>query len=237
VLPELLSNLAEYRLLFFGVLLLVVLWLAPEGILGTLARLFRRIDPRTADGAGFDVAAYLAPDGPRAPLEIRDIGITFGGIKAAADVSFSAESGKITSVIGPNGAGKTTVLNMIGGFYRPDAGSIRLGKEDIAGQPAWKVARAGIARTYQTTKLFETMDVLDNILIAMRRGGWVRCCRTLPARAILPQPRRCWPLSATTTRWRARPATCPMSAAGWWKSPARLRCGRGCCCWMSPRPG
>ena len=101
---------------------------------------------------------------------MRDIGITFGGIKAASGVSFSAAPGKVTSVIGPNGAGKTTVLNMIGGFYRPDTGSIRLGDAELAGAPAWKVARAGIGRTYQTTKLFETMSVLDNVLIAMRRG-------------------------------------------------------------------
>ena len=170
VLPELLSNLAEYRLLFFGILLLVVLWLAPEGILGTIARLFRRIDPRTANPDGFDIAAFLAPARSGEPLEVRDIGITFGGIKAASGVSFSAPPGKVTSVIGPNGAGKTTVLNMIGGFYRPDAGSIRLGNAELAGAPAWKVARAGIARTYQTTKLFETMSVLDNVLVAMRCG-------------------------------------------------------------------
>jgi branched-chain amino acid transport system ATP-binding protein/branched-chain amino acid transport system permease protein len=170
VLPELLSNLAEYRLLFFGVLLLVVLWLAPEGILGTLARLFRRIDPRAADAGDFDVVAFLAAEGDAAALQIRDIGIAFGGIKAASNVSFVAEPGRVTSVIGPNGAGKTTVLNIIGGFYRPDSGSVRLGAAELAGAPAWKVARAGIGRTYQTTKLFETMDVLDNILIAMRRG-------------------------------------------------------------------
>jgi branched-chain amino acid transport system ATP-binding protein len=103
-------------------------------------------------------------------LQIRDIGIAFGGIKAASNVSFVAEPGRVTSVIGPNGAGKTTVLNMIGGFYRPDQGSVRLGAAELAGAPAWKVARAGIGRTYQTTKLFETMDVLDNVLIAMRRG-------------------------------------------------------------------
>jgi branched-chain amino acid transport system ATP-binding protein len=169
VLPELLSNLAEYRLLFFGMLLLVVLWLAPEGILGTFARLFRRLDPRAASASNFDVAAFLA-GGDRAPLEVSGIGITFGGIKAASGVSFSALPGKVTSVIGPNGAGKTTVLNMIGGFYRPDTGSIRLGSVELAGAPAWKVARAGIGRTYQTTKLFETMSVLDNVLIAMRRG-------------------------------------------------------------------
>jgi ABC-type branched-subunit amino acid transport system ATPase component/ABC-type branched-subunit amino acid transport system permease subunit len=170
VLPELLSHLAEYRLLFFGVLLLVVLWLAPEGILGTLARLFRRVNPRTANPEGFGIAAFLGAGAGSVPLEVRDIGITFGGIKAASNVSFGASPGKVTSVIGPNGAGKTTVLNMIGGFYRPDTGSIRLGEIDLAGAPAWKVARAGIGRTYQTTKLFETMSVLDNVLVAMRCG-------------------------------------------------------------------
>ncbi|MEH2479754.1 branched-chain amino acid transport system ATP-binding protein [Nitrobacteraceae bacterium AZCC 2146] len=170
VLPELLSHLAEYRLLFFGALLLVVLWLAPEGILGTIARLFRRIDPRAAVAGDVDVAAFLTSGNDRAALEVSDIGITFGGIKAASNVSFVARQGKVTSVIGPNGAGKTTVLNMIGGFYKPGTGSIRLGGEELAGAPAWKVARAGIGRTYQTTKLFETMSVLDNVLIAMRRG-------------------------------------------------------------------
>jgi ABC-type branched-subunit amino acid transport system ATPase component/ABC-type branched-subunit amino acid transport system permease subunit len=170
ILPELLSSLAEYRLLFFGMLLLLVLWLAPEGILGTIARLFRRIDPHRAKGDGFDLAAFLAPSVGSGPLEVRELGIGFGGIKAASGVSFSASPGKVTSVIGPNGAGKTTVLNMIGGFYRPDLGSIRLGGIELAGAPAWKVGRAGIARTYQTTKLFETMSALDNVLIAMRRG-------------------------------------------------------------------
>ena len=87
---------------------------------------------------------------------MKGIGIAFGGIKAATDVSFTAAPGRITSVIGPNGAGKTTVLNMIGGFYRPQSGEIRLGATDLAGAPAWRVARAGIARTYQTTQLFGT---------------------------------------------------------------------------------
>ena len=170
VLPELLSSLAEYRLLFFGALLLVVLWIAPEGAMGTLARAFRRIDPRTAETGGFDVAGLLAPAEQNVPLVVRNIGISFGGIRAANDVSFAAAPGKITSVIGPNGAGKTTVLNMIGGFYRPDVGSIRLGDSELAGDPSWKIARAGIARTYQTTKLFGSMSVLDNVLIALRRG-------------------------------------------------------------------
>jgi branched-chain amino acid transport system ATP-binding protein/branched-chain amino acid transport system permease protein len=169
VLPELISSLAEYRLLIFGALLLVVLWLAPEGVLGTLARRLGKISPRTAERSDFDIAAFL---GRREPptLEVEGLGIDFGGIRAAADVAFSAEPGHVTAVIGPNGAGKTTVLNMIGGFYRPGSGSIRLGNRDLAGVPAWKAARAGIARTYQTTQLFASLTVLDNVLVGLRRG-------------------------------------------------------------------
>jgi branched-chain amino acid transport system ATP-binding protein len=170
VLPELLSSLAEYRLLFFGASLLVILWVAPAGVLGLLARLWRRTEPSVVAATAFDVTAFLAPKGAAGTLEVRDLGITFGGIKAASAVSFTALPGKVTSVIGPNGAGKTTVLNLIGGFYRPDSGSIRLGERELAGSPAWKVARAGIARTYQTTKLFATMSIIDNVLIALRRG-------------------------------------------------------------------
>jgi ABC-type branched-subunit amino acid transport system ATPase component/ABC-type branched-subunit amino acid transport system permease subunit len=169
VLPEMLSNLAEYRLLFFGGLLLVVLWLAPDGVIGTLARFWRRVDPRSASADGFDLQAFLKPAAPRA-LTVHDVGIAFGGIRAASGVSFTAASGQVTSLIGPNGAGKTTVLNIVGGFYRADAGSVRLGETELCGAPAWKVVRAGIARTYQTTKLFATLSVLDNVLIALRRG-------------------------------------------------------------------
>ncbi len=169
VFPEMLGWLAEYRLLFFGSLLLVVLWLAPEGVLGSLAKLWRRVDPRTAAGSGVDVATFLKPTSPR-DLVVRDVGIAFGGIRAATGVSFDAKPGKVTSVIGPNGAGKTTVLNIVGGFYRPDTGTVKLGDRDLSGASAWKVARAGIARTYQTTKLFTTLSVLDNVLIALRRG-------------------------------------------------------------------
>ncbi len=171
MLPELLSHLAEYRLLFVGALLLVVLWLAPEGVIGTLARFLRRIDPAGAEpDKNFDLPAFLSAGAARTSLEVQGLGIAFGGIKAASEVSFSAVPGRITSVIGPNGAGKTTVLNMIGGFYKPDTGTIRLGDNDLSGAPAWRIARAGIARTYQTTQLFGEMSVFDNVLVALRQG-------------------------------------------------------------------
>jgi len=172
-LPEVLSDFAEYRLLFFGVVLLVVLWAAPKGLIGTLGNRFRREDPRRAmedsDMLLPDIAAWLKPADP-APLEVKGLGISFGGLRAAHDVAFTAQPGQVTSVIGPNGAGKTTVLNMIGGFYKPGSGSIQLQHGELAGLPAWRIARAGIARTYQTTQLFPELSVIDNIRIALRRG-------------------------------------------------------------------
>ena len=162
LLPEFLAALAEYRLLFFGALLLVVLWLAPDGVVGVVQRLMtRRRKPRLALGAAVTLAVPR-----RAVLQAERIGIAFGGVKAASAVSLRAEAGSITSLIGPNGAGKTTVLNMLSGFYRPDAGAIRIGAEEVQGRAAWRVARAGIARTYQTTQLFGSMTVAENLAIA-----------------------------------------------------------------------
>jgi ABC-type branched-subunit amino acid transport system ATPase component/ABC-type branched-subunit amino acid transport system permease subunit len=162
LLPEFLAALAEYRLLFFGALLLAVLWLAPDGVVGVVQRLAgRRRKPRLAPAADVTLA-----ESRRAVLHAERIGIAFGGVKAATEVSLLADAGRITSLIGPNGAGKTTVLNMLSGFYRPDAGAIRIGGEEVQGRAAWRVARAGIARTYQTTQLFGSMTVAENLAIA-----------------------------------------------------------------------
>ncbi|MGE8498817.1 MAG: ATP-binding cassette domain-containing protein [Pseudomonas sp.] len=171
LLPEMLSDFAEYRLLIFSVLLLTVLWAAPRGLLGTLASLWLRPLHQAAPAA-FDPAclsAFFKQDVAPAGLVVNDIGIRFGGVQAAQAVSLQAPPGSITSIIGPNGAGKTTVLNMISGFYAPDSGSIELG-QPLAGLPAWKIARAGIARTYQTTQLFGELSVLENLLVAMQQG-------------------------------------------------------------------
>jgi len=171
LLPEFLSQLAEYRLLFVGVLLLVVLWLAPQGLIGTLSRFIRRpTSPAERRESDVDLREFLSRKAGFDKLTVKSIGIAFGGVKAATDVSFTAMPGRITSLIGPNGAGKSTVLNLVGGFYKPDSGSVRLGEIELAGQPTWFIARHGIARTYQTTQLFSAMTVMDNILIALRRG-------------------------------------------------------------------
>ena len=170
LLPEFLSALAEYRLLFVGVLLLVVLVATPRGVVGEIERRLRRVDERTARAGGIDVAGFLSRSGAGEPLAVDGLAVSFGGVIAVDGVSLRAEPGAITSIIGPNGAGKTSVLNLVCGYLRPEAGSVALGSRDVTGQSAQSIARAGIARTYQTTQLFENLSVRENLEIAIRRG-------------------------------------------------------------------
>lgn len=169
IVPEVLSGMAEYRLLFFGSLLLVVLWITPEGIVGEVLRLLRRKQVGTFAHVAGDTKVKLAP---AAPLEVQADGlaIAFGGVKAVNNVGFTAAPGRITSLIGPNGAGKTTVLNLLSGIYAPNAGIIHIGKHARAGQPAYAIARAGVARTFQKSELFNSMSVFENLAIARCKG-------------------------------------------------------------------
>ena len=96
-------------------------------------------------------------------LSVQGVDLRFGGIHALRGVSFSAAPGEITAIIGPNGAGKTSVFNTISGFYRPNAGSIHLGNEDITRVPVHSRAARGLARTFQNIALFRGLTVLENI--------------------------------------------------------------------------
>ena len=170
LIPEFLSALAEYRLLFVGVLLLVVLVATPRGVVGEIERRLRRTDPRPARAGTFDVGAFLSRPGAGEPLAVEGLEVSFGGVVAVDGVSLRAEPGRITSIIGPNGAGKTSVLNLVCGYLRPEAGVVRLGERDVTGRAAQSIARSGVARTYQTTQLFENLSVRENLEIALRRG-------------------------------------------------------------------
>jgi len=117
-------------------------------------------------------------------LTVEGVTLSFGGIAALAGVDFRVREGSITGVIGPNGAGKTSLLNCISGFYRPDAGRVRLGGEDVTRVPADRRAAMGIARTFQNTSLFEGMTVLDNVKLgahARLRGGILSTMLGTPA--------------------------------------------------------
>jgi branched-chain amino acid transport system ATP-binding protein len=99
----------------------------------------------------------------RPVLEVSRLCLSFGGVKALQDVSFSVAAGSITAVIGPNGAGKTSLFNTISGFYRPRSGAVSFEGRDITGVPAPQRAAMGLARTFQNIALFRGMTVLDNI--------------------------------------------------------------------------
>jgi branched-chain amino acid transport system ATP-binding protein len=170
LLPELLATLGQYRLLFVGVLMLLVLRLAPTGLVGLIARALPKADRATVAKERCDIGRILGSGASGQSIAVRDLAVSFGGVHAVRNLSFDARPGAITSIIGPNGAGKSTALNAICGFYRPDAGTVTLGDRVVSTLRAYQIPRAGIARTYQTSQLFETMSVLDNVLIALKRG-------------------------------------------------------------------
>lgn len=96
-------------------------------------------------------------------LEVKELGISFGGLRAVDGVDLIIKKGELYGLIGPNGAGKTTVFNMLTGIYTPTVGSIRLNGVDIAGRDPVDINKAGIARTFQNIRLFGNQTVLDNV--------------------------------------------------------------------------
>jgi branched-chain amino acid transport system ATP-binding protein len=101
-------------------------------------------------------------------LRVESLGKRFGGIQAVADVDLEVPPGGITAIIGPNGAGKTTFFNLVSGFHLPTAGRILFDGTDVTRLPPHRMARLGIARTFQTTQLFAESTVLDNVIIGHR---------------------------------------------------------------------
>lgn len=98
-------------------------------------------------------------------LEVIDLSIHFGGVKAVQNVSFHIDAGMVYSVIGPNGAGKTTLFNLITGVYRPTSGDIRLDGESIAGKKPNELAARGVARTFQNLQICMNMTALENVML------------------------------------------------------------------------
>jgi branched-chain amino acid transport system ATP-binding protein len=101
-------------------------------------------------------------------LETRGLTKRFGGLVAVDSVDFSIEQGKINAIIGPNGAGKSTFFNLISGFHKPTVGTVLFKGKDITRLPSNQIAKLGVARTFQTTNLFEKSTVLDNVIIGHR---------------------------------------------------------------------
>jgi branched-chain amino acid transport system ATP-binding protein/branched-chain amino acid transport system permease protein len=108
---------------------------------------------------------------PGADLVIRSVGKSFGGITALSGCSLEVKSGSITALIGPNGSGKTTLFNCVTGFYRPERGTVQFGPAVLGGLRPNEVVHLGIARTFQITRIFRNMTVLENMIVPVRQLG------------------------------------------------------------------
>lgn len=178
-LPRLVGRSGNYEIIAFGLVLILVLHRARRGLLPLLdsflpaplpepVRDAEPLPPRKKVG-GQKVSGEKAL-GQEALLELENVSKSFGGLKAVDNLSFRLEGGTILGLIGPNGAGKTTLFNLITGVLEPSEGEIRFGGETISHLPPHKIARRGLARTFQHLNLIGTMSLLENVAL----GGYTR---------------------------------------------------------------
>ncbi|WP_334174362.1 branched-chain amino acid ABC transporter ATP-binding protein/permease [Pseudoxanthobacter sp.] len=170
LLPWLLGSDGQFETIVFGVLVVVILHSAREGLWPRLARLLPAAAPRAVPMAEPMVRRDL-PEPGTALLTVKELRKTFGGLVAVNDVSFHVAAGEIVGLIGPNGAGKSTTFNLVTGVARPTSGSVRFSGAVVSGQPAQAAARLGIARTFQHVKLIGDMSVLENIALGAHLRG------------------------------------------------------------------
>lgn len=157
LLPEVLRGLSDYRMLIYSIVLIAMMlfnW-APKCIefRQRVAAKLKRTQRKEYSNMSL--------------LEVKNLGISFGGLRAVDGFHISIEKGQLYGLIGPNGAGKTTVFNMLTGVYTPNDGSITLDGVDITGKKTIDINKAGIARTFQNIRLFKDQSVLDNVKIGL----------------------------------------------------------------------
>jgi branched-chain amino acid transport system permease protein len=188
-LPEFLREYGAYRMMSYGLILIVIMALRPQGIMGDIGFLTKKKKRPDRDESGklrastdlyyqekeksteeSDTKDFFHKS-DRVMLKLNGITQDFGGIKAVNNLSLELHEKEILSIIGPNGAGKTTLFNLISGIYPPTAGEIYFEGAQITGFKPHKVVKAGIARTFQNLRLFNKMSVLDNTRVG-------RFCRT-----------------------------------------------------------
>jgi branched-chain amino acid transport system permease protein len=159
------TNFPTYFSILLGVVFMLIVYALPRGVIGLFPTRPREYAP----------AALAPPEVIRergAPLEVAGLRKTFGGLVAVDDLTFSVKRGELIGLIGPNGSGKTTVLNQISGALTPDSGSIVFKGQDLARTGAHRIARLGVARTFQLVRILESMTVIENVMVGFAfRGG------------------------------------------------------------------
>jgi len=188
VLPEILREIQDYRVLVFSLLVIAMVRVRPAGLIAERPTPDRAALPLGAlpEPAPAPAATGPAParrDDARAGepllevrageplLEVRGVTQRFGGLTALQDVTLDVRRGEVLGLIGPNGAGKTTIVNAICGVRRPTAGTVRLDGVDVTGRRPHRIAALGIARTFQSIRLFDQLSVIDNVVAGEYQAG------------------------------------------------------------------
>ena len=176
ILPELIAGFTHVRLVIYGAVMLACLYFMPQGIAGFFEgrlqerkRQERRLPAADAEGLKASIARRQMQGGGEALVEIAGVSKVFGGIVALDNLTIEIKPGTIHSLIGPNGAGKTTLVNVLSGFYRPDGGDVWFAGERVTGWPAHRMAARGVARTFQATRLFPQLTVLENVMVGLHK--------------------------------------------------------------------
>jgi ABC-type branched-subunit amino acid transport system ATPase component/ABC-type branched-subunit amino acid transport system permease subunit len=177
----------------FGLAIICVILLAPEGLFWKVRDIWRRRQLEQTPSQATDVTATATVaqlplparrDRPAEQadviLEVRNLSRAFGGLKAVQDVSFKLRRNEILGIIGPNGAGKTTVFNLLNGFLRPDGGEVLLEGRDMFARKPHELCEAGVARTFQIMRPFQRMSISDNVVV----GAYVRAKSDTEARRL-----------------------------------------------------
>jgi branched-chain amino acid transport system permease protein len=162
----------------FGVVLIVVILFMPEGVLGRLLRRRTHVTPTEADAVPLRRVSIAPPEdehelaGPSdRVLQARGVKKAFAGVQALAGVDLEVRHAEILALLGPNGSGKSTFINIVSGHFRPDAGIVLFEGREINRTPAHRIARAGIARTYQIPRPFRHLTVLENVALPAMFGA------------------------------------------------------------------
>ena len=170
LLPRLIGTSGNFETIVFGVILVIVLKYAPEGLWSFVTRWLPRAD-RVRDWEGAPPLPARDKPAPGEPLlQVQAVRKEFGGLVAVNDISFEIRAGDIVGLIGPNGAGKSTTFNLITGVLSLSGGQVRWRGQPIGGLPSRAIAARGISRTFQHVKMIPEMTVLENVAL----GGYLR---------------------------------------------------------------
>ena len=220
LLPKLLGTSGNFETIVFGIVLVVVLKYAPDGLWSFAGRWLPAAARPRDWGDAEPLPRRAKPAAGEPLLEVAAVRKQFGGLVAVNDVSFGVAAGEIVALIGPNGAGKSTTFNLITGVLALSGGAVRWRGQDIAGRPSRAIARLGVSRTFQHVKMIPEMTVLENVAL----GGYGRtspaCCRRCCAwtatkkGACSPRPNRSWRASAWPGSCTSWPATWRWARSG-----------------------